>query len=183
MQYMFTNRQEAKNLEPLDEAKKLFRAVLKQHITEYEERLKKPFFVRLQERIKTEYGEKGYKRTKDFLEKMDGDSISRTEDLINLTNKYTEGRNLPLLLEAATVKICSFTDEHIALVKRDLREEIIHDGVLRRHPVAMEIALDNLKAQSINFIYNKIMTSHDYGEKYLSEISARCSYNSFKNQK
>ena len=164
---MFARMNETDHLMLLFKAKELFKSILIPRINTYEERLKKNWYERGTEYIKSGYGEEGYKRTKDFLD--DIEKITLTEDLISLTKekKYQQGNEMPVLLQCAVLEICKFDNKHVNLVEISLREKMLADEPSKYNA----LKLLTIRNQAIKFIYDKIISSEDYGSSYLNTLN------------
>lgn len=165
---MFGRRIETDHLMSIDRAKECFIKLLTPRVEAYEQRLKKPFYERGFEYLKTSYGEEGYKRTKLFLSAMSG--VHRSEELINLTKQplYQEGCQMPVLLKLAAIEVCGFQSEHMDLIERDLLQEIMY-----KTSTYEKLRLLMLREEAIDSIYQCVISSPNYGRDYLLELNSR----------
>jgi hypothetical protein len=150
----------------LEQAKKNLRDPLLNRIAIYEARLKKPFFTRGLEYLKSGYGEEGYKRSKDFLTAME--KIKTVEELIKLATeeKYHAGANMRWILCVSVLSICRFNDNHIALIRENLEKEFL--ATKNRYDA---IALEFVTETAVFSIYEKITSSKDFGAAYLQTLN------------
>lgn len=162
----------------LNEAKQCFKDALASRINTYEARLKKSYYTQLIEYLNTDYGKKGYERTKDFLAKMDAKDISRIEDLINLTRQYvSKGTKLPLLLKKCALEVCGYTQAYLNVVEEQLLKKInntVYSQKCREHG-CRETAIKNIHHSTINYVYNIIIQSNDCGKSYKDTLEKEAS--------
>ncbi|MFZ2314976.1 MAG: hypothetical protein WAW86_04865 [Gammaproteobacteria bacterium] len=173
---MFSSRSNIDHLVSINIAKQIIKNKLQPRLATYEARMEKPFFEQIIGYLTEDYlGERGYNRTKAFLAEMEKENIiTKTADLIDLTNeeRYQDGVVMPMLLQEAVLAMCNFTNQHLALIADDVRQSLRAEG-------SRYFSLDALSAvpRALTQIYDIIISSSDYGAKYLISLNNRLRLN------